>query len=171
MGALTKMGVILLDGHGVDGIPSVIWLPHLTRIGNICIICWELWRYSEGQSLLQQLCPVNPPVHIMMGSVDKTRALAVEHGYTCISTQKIWKDPQDYNKQLYEQLNQVERLFRMRKRFCQIFTRYNNIHISFLAFLNFALIVKTLMRTRPSQSHLDRQLYIPYHSMNQKLLL
>lgn len=53
MGALTKMGVILLDGHGVDGIPSVIWLPHLTRIGNICIICWELWRYSEGQSLLQ----------------------------------------------------------------------------------------------------------------------
>ena len=55
------------------------------------------------------------------------------------------KDPWDYDKELYKQRNQVERLFRRIKRFRRIFTRYDKLDIIFLAFVFFALIVDVLM--------------------------
>ena len=55
------------------------------------------------------------------------------------------KNPWDYDKQLYKQRNQVERLFRRLKRFRRIFTRYDKLDVIFLAFVYFALIVDALM--------------------------
>ena len=55
------------------------------------------------------------------------------------------KDPWDYDKELYKQRNQVERLFRRIKRFRRIFTRYDKLDVIFLTFGYFALIVDALM--------------------------
>lgn len=55
------------------------------------------------------------------------------------------KNPWDYDKQLYKQRNQVERLFRRLKRFRRIFTRYDKLDVIFLAFVYFALVVDALM--------------------------
>lgn len=44
-----------------------------------------------------------------------------------------------YDKLLYKQRNQVERLFRRLKRFRRIFTRYDKLDVVFLAFVHFAL--------------------------------
>ena len=77
---------------------------------------------------------------------DETRALATELGYTPVVPPKSnRKDPWDYDKQLYKQRNQVERLFRRLKRFRRIFTRYVKLDTIFLAFLYFALVVDALM--------------------------
>ena len=77
---------------------------------------------------------------------DETRALAVELGYTPVVPPKSnRKDPWDYDKELYKQRNQVERLFRRIKRFRRIFTRYDKLDVIFLAFVYFALIIDALM--------------------------
>ena len=77
---------------------------------------------------------------------DETSALAMELGYRPVVPPKSnRKNPWDYDKQLYKQRNQVERLFRRLKRFRRIFTRYDKLDIIFLAFVYFALIVDALM--------------------------
>ena len=103
----------------------------------------------EGRALLRQLGPMNHPVYLLMDRAyegDETRALAVELGYIPVVPPKSnRKNPWDYDKQLYKQRNQVERLFRRIKRFRRIFTRYDKLDVIFLAFVYFALIVDTLM--------------------------
>ncbi len=55
---------------------------------------------------------------------DETRALAVELGYMPVVLPKSnCKEPWDYDKELYKQRNQVERLFRRIKRFPSPFKR------------------------------------------------
>lgn len=70
----------------------------------------------EGRTLLQQLGPADHPVYLLMDRAyegDETRALAVELGYIPVVPPKSnRKDPWDYDKELYKQRNQVERLFR-----------------------------------------------------------
>ena len=103
----------------------------------------------EGRALLQQLGPVDHSVYLLMDRAyegDETRALAMELGYIPVVPPKSnRKNPWDYDKQLYKQRNQVERLFRRIKRFRRIFTRYDKLDIIFLAFVYFALIVDALM--------------------------
>ena len=103
----------------------------------------------EGRALLQQLGPAEHPVYLLMDRAyegDETRALAVELGYIPVVPPKSnRKNPWDYDKQLYKQRNQVERLFRRIKRFRRIFTRYDKLDVIFLAFVYFALIVDALM--------------------------
>ena len=103
----------------------------------------------EGRSLLQQLGPTDHPVYLLMDRAyegDETRALAVELGYIpVVPPKRNRKDPWDYDKELYKQRNQVERLFRRLKRFRRIFTRYDKLDVIFLAFVYFALIVDALM--------------------------
>ena len=103
----------------------------------------------EGRALLRQFGPVDHPVCLLMDRAyegDETRALAVELGYIPVVPPKSnRKDPWDYDKELYKQRNQVERLFRRIKRFRRIFTRYDKLDIIFLAFVFFALIVDVLM--------------------------
>ena len=77
---------------------------------------------------------------------DETRALAMELGYVPVVPPKSNRNhPWNYDKQLYKQRNQVERLFRRIKRFRRIFTRYDKLDVIFLAFVYFALIVDALM--------------------------
>ena len=103
----------------------------------------------EGRALLRQLGPADYPVHLLMDRAyegDETRALAVELGYIPVVPPKSnRKNPWDYDKELYKQRNQVERLFRRIKRFRRIFTRYDKLDIIFLAFLYLALIIDALM--------------------------
>ncbi|NBI69429.1 IS5 family transposase [Pseudoflavonifractor sp. 60] len=103
----------------------------------------------EGRALLRQLGPTNHPVYLLMDRAyegDETRALAVKLGYTPVVPPKSnRKDPWDYDKELYKQRNQVERLFRRIKRFRRIFTRYDKLDVIFLTFVYFALIVDALM--------------------------
>ena len=103
----------------------------------------------EGRALLRQLGSVDHSVYLLMDRAyegDETRALAVELGYIPIVPPKSnRKNPWEYDKQLYKQRNQVERLFRRIKRFRRIFTRYDKLDVIFLAFVYFALIVDALM--------------------------
>ena len=103
----------------------------------------------EGRALLRQLGATDHPVYLLMDRAyegDETRALAVELGYIPVVPPKSnRKNPWDYDKQLYKQRNQVERLFRRIKRFRRIFTRYDKLDVIFLAFVYFALIVDALM--------------------------
>ena len=103
----------------------------------------------KGRARLRQLDPADHPVYLLMDRAyegDEIRALAVELGYTPVVPPKSnRKDPWDYDKELYKQRNQVERLFRRIKRFRRIFTRYDKLDTIFLAFIYFALIVDALM--------------------------
>ena len=103
----------------------------------------------EGRALLRQIGPVDHSVYLLMDRAyegDETRALAAELGYIPVVPPKSnRKDPWNYDKQLYKQRNQVERLFRRLKRFRRIFTRYDKLDIIFLAFVYLALIVDALM--------------------------
>ena len=116
----------------------------------------------EGRALLQQLGPIDWPVYILMDRAyegDETRTLTLEPGYIPVVPPKSnRKNPWDYDKQLYKQRNQVERLFRRIKRFRRIFTRYDKLDVIFLAFVYFTLIVDALMLTRPrTQSLLEHR--------------
>lgn len=75
----------------------------------------------EGRAFLQQLGPVDHLVYLLMDRAyegDETRALAQELGYIpAVPPKSNRKNPWDYDKQLYKQRNQVERLFRRLKRF------------------------------------------------------
>ena len=104
---------------------------------------------TEGRALLQQPGPVDHSVYLLMDRAyegDETRALAMELGYVPVVPPKSnRKHPWHYDKLLYKQRNQVERLFRRIKRFCCIFTRYDKLDVILFAFVYFALIVDALM--------------------------
>jgi len=104
---------------------------------------------SEGRSLLRQLGQMDRPVYLLMDRAcegDETRALAAELGYMPVVPPKSnRKNPWDYDKQLYKQRNQVERLFRRLRRFRRIFTRYDKLDIVFLSVVYLALIVDAFM--------------------------
>ena len=55
------------------------------------------------------------------------------------------KNPWDYDKELYKQRNQVEKLSRRIKRFRRIFTCYDKLDVIFLSFVYFALVIDALM--------------------------
>ena len=103
----------------------------------------------EGRALLQQLGPTDHLVYLLMNRAyegDETTTLAVALGYIPVVPPKSnRKDPWDYDKQLYKQRNQDERLFRRLKRFHRIFTCYGKLNSIFLAFIYFTLIVDALM--------------------------
>lgn len=103
----------------------------------------------EGRALLRQLGPVDHPVYFLMDQAyegDETRALAEELGYIPVVPPKSnRKNPWNYDKQLYKQRNQVERLFRRLKRFRRVFTRDDKLDIIFLSFVYLVLIVDALM--------------------------
>ena len=103
----------------------------------------------EGRALLRQLGSTDHPVYLLMDRAyegDETRALAVELGYIPVVPPKSNRiNPWDYDKELYKQRNQVERLFRRIKRFRRIFTRHDKLDVIFFAFVYFAPIIDALM--------------------------
>ncbi len=99
---------------------------------------------------MRQFGSVDHSIYLLMDRAyegDETRALAEELGYNIpiVPPKSNRKNPWSYDKQLYKQRNQVERLFRRLKRFRRIFTRYDKLDIIFLTFVYLALIVDTLM--------------------------
>ena len=67
----------------------------------------------------------------------ETRRIARDCGMTPKANRK---DKWDYDRELYELRNEVERLFRRIKGCRRINTRFDKLDVMFLAFLNFALV-------------------------------
>ncbi len=55
------------------------------------------------------------------------------------------RDPWEYDRQLYKQRNEVERLFRHLKRFRRIFTRFDKLDDVFTFFIDFVIIADALI--------------------------
>ena len=74
-----------------------------------------------------------------------TRGLAVELGYDpVVPPLRSREEPWEYDRELYERRNEVERLFRRLKRFRRVFTRYDKLDAVFSGFILFALIYDAL---------------------------
>ena len=101
----------------------------------------------EGRKLIEKM-KTNEPCSLLMDRAyedDKTRALAIEQGFTpVVPPKKNRLEPWDYDKELYKRRNEVERLFRRIKGFRRIFTRYEKLDVMYLAFLTFELIYDAL---------------------------
>jgi transposase len=70
----------------------------------------------------------------------ETRLLAFEWGYSpAAPPKKTRKHPWEYDKELYKQRNEVERMFRRLKGFRRIGTRYDKLDIMFSLFIYLAL--------------------------------
>jgi transposase len=52
--------------------------------------------------------------------------------------------PWAYDRALYTRRNEIARLFRRLKRFRRLFSRFEQLDVMFIAFINFALIVDGL---------------------------
>ena len=117
--------------------------------GDTCVACGKLRRCFGRAVPFAAAGQMDRPVYLLMDRAcegDETRALAAELGYMPVVPPKSnRKNPWDYDKQLYKQRNQVERLFRRLRRFRRIFTRYDKLDIVFLSVVYLALIVDALM--------------------------
>ena len=102
----------------------------------------------QGRKLLATLGSTAREVHLLMDKAyegDATRKLAVQMGYIPVVPPKSnRKNSWNYDKELYKQRNQVERLFLRIKRFRRIFTRYDKLDIMFISFIFLALIIDAL---------------------------
>ena len=76
----------------------------------------------------------------------KTREVAVKLGYKpVVPPKKNFKKQWEYDKELYNKRNEIERFFRRIKRFRRIFTRYDKLDLVFESFIVFAIVVDSLM--------------------------
>ena len=102
----------------------------------------------EGRTLLQRFGKQSRPIPLVMDRAyegDETRQLAVELGYVPVVPPKQNRcTPWDYDRALYTRRNEIERLFRRRKGFRRLFSRFDKLDVMFIAFITFALIVEGL---------------------------
>lgn len=76
---------------------------------------------------------------------DETRQTVLDLGMIPVVPPKSNRlDPWEYNRELYNKRNEIERLIRRLKGFRRIFSRFEKLDVVFLAFLHFALIVEAL---------------------------
>jgi transposase len=76
---------------------------------------------------------------------DETRQLALELEFFPVvppNPQRL--HPWEYDRDLYGQRNQVERLFRRLKGFRRIFLRFDKLDLMFTAFIHLALVFESL---------------------------
>lgn len=72
---------------------------------------------------------------------DETRASVALAGFIPVVPPKTHRrKPWGYDRELYKRRNEVERLFRKRKGFQRIYTRFEKLDTMFMAFLFLALI-------------------------------
>jgi putative transposase len=71
-------------------------------------------------------------------------AAAAHHAEVVIPPRKGRKNPRDYDQHVYKQRNLVERFIGWAKHFRRAATRYEKTARNFLAFWNFAAIIKWL---------------------------
>ena len=73
---------------------------------------------------------------------DETRQLALDLGYVpVVPPKENRRTPWEYDRAMYKRRNEIERLFRRLKGFRRIFSRFEKLHVMFVAFITFALIV------------------------------
>jgi len=104
----------------------------------------------EGKKLLCEIdIDIKPNTYLLMDRAyesDDMRFLAELFGFIPVVPPKSnRRDPWEYDKVLYRQRNQIERLFRRLKRFRRIFTRYDKLDIMFNAFILFAIIFDAVL--------------------------
>lgn len=77
---------------------------------------------------------------------DETRQLVFDLGMEPVVPPKSNRlSPWEYDRELYKKRNEVERLFRRLKGFRRIFSRFDKLDVIFKFFIQFALIVDTLI--------------------------
>jgi transposase len=100
------------------------------------------------RALLERLGPVRQSIPLLMDRVyegNQTRQLALDLGFMPVVAPKSGRiEPWDYDRDLYERRNEVERLFRRLKGDRRIFTRFDELDVMFLGFLSLALIADAL---------------------------
>jgi transposase len=98
----------------------------------------------RGRELLQAITPPRPRCPLLMDRAyegNETRQLARNLGFEPVGpprTQRLL--PWNYDRELYKQRNEVERLFRRLKGFRRIFTRFDKLDRVFEGFILIALI-------------------------------
>lgn len=102
----------------------------------------------EGRRLLNTLSPPDSQVCLLMDRAyegEETRQLALELGFMPVVPPKQNRiSPWEYDRAMYRQRNEIERLFRRLKGFRRIFSRFDKLDVMFIAFIHFALIVEAL---------------------------
>jgi len=74
---------------------------------------------------------------------DATRALAEANGFIpVVPPNPKRREPWEYDKTLYKQRNEVERLFRRVKQHRRIFTRYDKLDVVFMGFILLAFVIE-----------------------------
>ena len=76
---------------------------------------------------------------------NETRQLALALGFIPVVPPSAARlDPWEYDREMYQRRNEIERLFRRLKGFRRIFSRFVKLDVIFLGFILFALIVEAL---------------------------
>jgi len=100
----------------------------------------------EGRALLKQTkLAVTYVIMDRAYEGDDTRQLVRELGcIPVIPPKSNRREPWEYDRQLYKQRNEVERLFRRLKGFRRIFSQFDKLDVVFTFFIYFALITDAL---------------------------
>ncbi len=100
----------------------------------------------EGRKLLTRLGPQRPGPFLLMDRAyegNETRQLAL--GFIpVVPPLRTRVHPWEYDRELYQRRNEVERLFCRLKGFRRIFSRFEKLDVIFLGFISFALVVDAL---------------------------
>ena len=103
----------------------------------------------EGRKLLNSISlSTEATEYVIMDKAyegDETRQTVCDLGLTPVVPPKSNRvDPWEYDRELYKQRNEVERLFRRIKGFRRVFTRFDKLDVVYTFFVYFALIVDAL---------------------------
>ncbi len=87
-------------------------------------------------------------MHLLMDRAyegDATRQLALDLGFTPVVPPLSTRiKPWEYDRAMYKRRNEIERLFRRLKGFRRIFSQFEKPDVSYMPFINFALVVDGL---------------------------
>ena len=102
----------------------------------------------KGRQLLNRLGQQHDNPSLIMDRAyegNETRQLALALGFIPVVPPSAARlDPWEYDREMYQRRNEIERLFRRLKGFRRIFSRFEKLDVIFLGFILFALIVEAL---------------------------
>ena len=102
----------------------------------------------EGRQLLNRLGQQHDQPWLIMDRAyegNETRQLALALGFIPVVPPSAARlDPWEYDREMYQRRNEIERLFPRLKGFRRIFSRFEKLDVIFLGFILFALIVEAL---------------------------
>ena len=128
-GQNTKIHAVVADEKNVIAF-------HLSR-GN-------LHDGPQGRSLIEQMDPEYEDSYVLMDKAyegAQTRQAVLDKGMIPVVPPKTNRKNQwEYDKTLYRRRNEVERFFRRLKYSRRIFTRYDKLDTTYIAFIQLALV-------------------------------